>query len=114
MRRAALFARRVPPFGHLRIKAHVPLPGAFRSLSRPSSPARAKASPACPPSLSFFLPPAALTAAPLNKGKGPQRRRALVLFCSSCFHHVNDLFVENNGFEPLTLCLQSRCSSQLS
>ena len=22
--------------------------------------------------------------------------------------------VENNGFEPLTLCLQSRCSSQLS
>ena len=23
-------------------------------------------------------------------------------------------FVENNGFEPLTLCLQSRCSSQLS
>ena len=29
--------------------------------------------------------------------------------------HVKDLFlVENNGFEPLTLCLQSRCSSQLS
>ena len=24
------------------------------------------------------------------------------------------LFVENNGFEPLTPCLQSRCSSQLS
>ena len=24
------------------------------------------------------------------------------------------LFVENNGFEPLTLCVQSRCSSQLS
>ena len=23
-------------------------------------------------------------------------------------------FVENNGFEPLTPCLQSRCSSQLS
>ena len=22
--------------------------------------------------------------------------------------------VENNGFEPLTLCVQSRCSSQLS
>ncbi len=26
-----------------------------------------------------------------------------------CFY-----FVENNGFEPLTPCLQSRCSSQLS
>ena len=28
-------------------------------------------------------------------------------------HHVNDLFlkVENNGFEPLTPCLQSRCST---
>ena len=24
------------------------------------------------------------------------------------------LTVENNGFEPLTPCLQSRCSSQLS
>ena len=23
-------------------------------------------------------------------------------------------FVENNGFEPLTPCVQSRCSSQLS
>ena len=30
------------------------------------------------------------------------------------FHHVNVLCVENNGFEPLTPCLQSRCSSQLS
>ena len=30
------------------------------------------------------------------------------------FHHVKDLLVENNGFEPLTPCLQSRCSSQLS
>ena len=30
--------------------------------------------------------------------------------------YVKDLFffVENNGFEPLTLCVQSRCSSQLS
>ena len=31
------------------------------------------------------------------------------------FHNVIVLFqVENNGFEPLTLCVQSRCSSQLS
>ena len=26
----------------------------------------------------------------------------------------NSQSVENNGFEPLTPCLQSRCSSQLS
>ena len=33
----------------------------------------------------------------------------------SRFHHVIVLFqVENNGVEPLTLCVQSRCSSQLS
>ena len=88
MRRAALFARRVPPFGHLRIKAHVPLPGAFRSLSRPSSPARAKASPACPPSLSFFLPPAALHSGPLVQGNGaaapPGARSLLFKLLPSC------------------------------
>ena len=36
---------------------------------------------------------------------------------SFCFQYVNVLSflrVENNGFEPLTPCLQSRCSSQLS
>ena len=32
---------RVVPFGDLRIKGHLHLPGAFRSLSRPSSPVRA-------------------------------------------------------------------------
>ena len=37
-------ACRVFPFGHLRIKGCLHLPAAFRSLSRPSSPARAKAS----------------------------------------------------------------------
>ena len=35
---------RVFPFGHPRIKGHLHLPAAFRSLSRPSSPPRAKAS----------------------------------------------------------------------
>ena len=34
----------VVPFGNLRIKGHLHLPGAYRSLSRPSSPPRAKAS----------------------------------------------------------------------
>ena len=38
---------RVSPFGHLRIKACMPLPEAYRSLLRPSSPDDAKASIIC-------------------------------------------------------------------
>ena len=45
---------RVAPFGYLRIYAHLPLPATFRSLSRPSSPPRAKASSVCPYLLSFY------------------------------------------------------------
>src|SRR3982750_3447136 len=44
-------SRRVSPFGHPRITAYVRLPEAFRSLSRPSSPVRAKASTVRPCSL---------------------------------------------------------------
>jgi hypothetical protein len=43
--------RRVAPFGYPRIKACLPLPGAFRCLPRPSSALSAKASTVCP----FFL-----------------------------------------------------------
>lgn len=39
---------RVSPFGNLRIEAYVPLPAAYRSLSRPSSAPDAKASPLRP------------------------------------------------------------------
>ena len=39
------------PFGHPRINEYLPLPTAYRSLSRPSSPSRAKASTMC----SFLL-----------------------------------------------------------
>ena len=38
------YSARVTPFGHPRIKARSPLPGAYRSLPRPSSPPGAKAS----------------------------------------------------------------------
>ena len=38
---------RVSPFGHLRVWAYVQLAGAYRSLSRPSSPPDAKASTVC-------------------------------------------------------------------
>ena len=52
-------ACRVAPFGYLRIKSYLPIPAAFRSLSRPSSPLRAKASTECP---SFALSLSSLTA----------------------------------------------------
>ena len=40
--------RGVAPFGNLRIKVCLPLPAAYRSLPRPSSPRDAKASIVCP------------------------------------------------------------------
>ena len=42
------YSEQVPPFGNLRIKAYLPLPEAYRSLSRPSSPTDAKAFIVCP------------------------------------------------------------------
>ena len=48
-------SRRVSPFGHPRINAYVRLPEAFRSLSRPSSPVRAKASTVRPCSLDRII-----------------------------------------------------------
>ena len=42
-----LALRRVAPFGHLGISACVPLPRAYRSLPRPSSPPCAQAFPTC-------------------------------------------------------------------
>ena len=47
--------RRVSPFGNLRIDAYVPLPGAYRSLSRPSSAPDAKAFPLCSFSLDLLV-----------------------------------------------------------
>ncbi len=43
----AIAGSRVSPFGHLGINACVPLPRAYRSLPRPSSPSCAQASPTC-------------------------------------------------------------------
>jgi hypothetical protein len=45
------FLGRVSPFGNLRVTGYLRLTEAYRSLSRPSSPADAKASPVCPCSL---------------------------------------------------------------
>src|SRR5882672_3752414 len=41
-------SRRVSPFGHPRVEACLQLTEAYRSLPRPSSPSRAKASTVCP------------------------------------------------------------------
>ena len=46
----------VAPFGYLRINSYLPIPAACRSLSRPSSPLRAKASSVRPFLLSLALP----------------------------------------------------------
>ena len=46
---------RVSPFGNLRIKAHLRLPEAFRSLSRPSSALSAKAFPLRPLQLDLLV-----------------------------------------------------------
>ena len=48
---------RVVPFGNLWIKGYLHLPRAYRSLSRPSSPPRAKASAMRPFLLSLFIRP---------------------------------------------------------
>ena len=45
-----------------------------------------------------------------------QKSRFALLVCTnmSKILRAQQAQVENNGFEPLTPCLQSRCSSQLS
>ena len=53
---ARVFPARVPPFRHPRIPGHLPLPAAFRSLSRLSSAPSAKASAPCPFLLDHAVP----------------------------------------------------------
>ncbi len=132
---------RVAPFGNPRVGGYLLLSAAYRSLSRPSSPPRAKASFMCPSLLSFDLfisigsnisRPALRNFVPSSCGPLQSPRLSfsrfvvglLVLirllaavkqrqrFASSM--SMSSFLVENNGFEPLTPCLQSRCSSQLS
>ena len=84
---------RVVPFGNPRIKGHLHLPAAYRSLSRPSSPPRAKAS-AMRPCLLLGLH--SLTT-------GIYFQLLQLLLC--LFQHVIDRFPfyrksENSGLEP--------------
>ena len=102
-------AYRVAPFGHPRISGHLRLPAAFRSLSRPSSPPEAQASPVRPCSLPrrvARLPPAP---APVSYPV-----LSLRYFSLATTSKNPSLPVENIGVEPMTPCLQGRCSGQLS
>ena len=56
----------VSPFGNLRIKAHLRLPEAYRSLSRPSSALSAKAFPLRPLQLDLVAICSVLSAIPLR------------------------------------------------
>lgn len=76
---------RVAPFGNLRIKDYLHLPPAYRSLSRPSSPPRAKASTVCPCLLSYFR------SHRCEPGLIYLQLALVTLFY--VVHHVKDLFV---------------------
>ena len=101
----------VVPFGNPWIKGYLHLPKAYRSLSRPSSPPRAKAS---------AMRPCLLLVLPTTYGRYILSALTLLFSVTSCQRSFENIpiiglsRVENNGFEPLTPCVQSRCSSQLS
>ena len=108
---------RVVPFGNHWIKGYLHLPNAYRSLSRPSSPPRAKASAMRPSLLSLSIRSHLRASGMIYTFSSLLLK--LLFACTIC--HRSFIFVsyvsdgvENNGFEPLTLCVQGRCSSQLS
>ena len=118
---------RVTPFGHPQINGYVPLPAAFRGLSRPSSPGGSTGIRRGPmlawpyPSsrhigwikgygCHIILHHGALQCAPCSSASLLFPVKEPPGIGPDC--HV--VLVENRGLEPLTLGLQSRCSSQLS
>ena len=110
----------VAPFGNLRIKACVPLPEAYRSLLRPSSPDDAKASINC---CNWFMQTLNILGVyltylhsiiyRLSKNKivyFPIRRLCSpIIICAPCVAMVGP-----DGLEPSTPRLSSACSNQLS
>ena len=73
---------RVAPFGHPGINACVPLPLAYRSLPRPSSPPCAQASPTCLHSLDY--------------NNLCIKQSAYDLFLQIIHYRVTIIFIENN------------------
>ena len=102
----------VAPFGYPRIKACVPLPEAFRSLLRPSSPDDAKASIICcnwfhanahySRRLSYLLLHARLS-----------KNKSVIYQCVQALTPYRNM-VGPDGLEPSTPRLSSACSNQLS
>ena len=111
------FPTGVSPFGYLRIKTHLQLPAAFRSLSRPSSAPSAKAFPLrsflldqswfsqellwqpFSASIVIFHYPFAKTEKPLNCPFKCLLYRCLFLFLCSVFNVL--FFLSGWGFAPL-------------
>ena len=111
---------RVSPFGNLRINACVPLPEAYRSLLRPSSPDDAKASINC---CNWFMQTLIILGVystylhalkiylKLSKNK-------IISFlpsaAQSTLYKTRFIMVGPDGLEPSTPRLSSACSNQLS
>jgi hypothetical protein len=74
---------RVAPFGYPRINACKRLPGAYRSLLRPSSPASAKASTVCPSMLDHCCQHRCCTRLQLSKSPACATLRAHTVFAPS-------------------------------
>ena len=114
--------RRVSPFRNPRINGYLLLPMAYRSLSRLSSALSAKASAPC----SFQLNQLYHLHSVADAGHGSLLSSLMKLnwfslsflifdvfsymWFSRYMHTAFTVFVEMKGFEPLTPCLQGRCS----
>ena len=119
---------RVSPFRHLRIDGYMPLPAAFRSLSRLSSASSAKAFTLCPLlldpavfplALGFLLPVSPVFSFPGARSFTPFLFPGYFRF--GCYFYLYGIFkvhllppvlrqMEMERFELLTPCLQGRCS----
>jgi hypothetical protein len=94
---------RVAPFGNLRIKDYLHLPPAYRSLSRPSSPPRAKASTVCPCLLSFFRLPQGVNRIDISSAcscyfilRCPSCQRSSLLLRFLCIHNFMWRITDSN------------------
>ena len=93
--------RRVAPFGNPRINGYLPLRAAYRSLSRPSSPPRAKASFMRPSLLSFNVAELGFTLAsssPAASYGGSEARELFLSYCEILSFFC--LLPDSSGFRP--------------